>query len=41
MLELQTPETMKLLDSTKKKLKKIDKTKNGEKVSSLQVVEEV
>ena len=37
-LELQTPETMKLLDSAK--IKKIDK-KNGEKVSSLQVVEEV
>ena len=30
---------MKLLDSAK--IKKIDKTKNGEKVSSLQVVEEV
>ena len=25
MLELQTPETMKLLDSTKKKLKKLTK----------------
>ena len=31
-LELQTPETMKLFGSTKKL---IDKTKNGEKVSSL------
>ena len=35
-LELQTPETMKLFGSTKKKKKK-DQTKNGEKV--LEVVE--
>ena len=35
-LELQTPETMKLFGSTKKL---IDKTKNGEKVPSLEVVE--
>ena len=34
-LELQTPETMKLFGSTKKKKK--DQTKNGEKV--LEVVE--
>ena len=34
-LELQTPETMKLFGSTKKI---IDKTKNGEKVPSLEVV---
>ena len=37
-LELQTPETMKLFGSTKKL---IDKTKNGEKVASLEVVEVV
>ena len=37
-LELQTPETMKLFGSTKKL---IDKTKNGEKVPSLEVVEVV
>ena len=37
-LELQTPETMKLFCSTKKL---IDKTKNGEKVISLEVVEVV
>ena len=37
-LELQTPETMKLLDRTKKL---IDKTKNGEKVPSLGIVEAV
>ena len=35
-LQLQTPETMKLFGSTKKL---IDKTKNGEKVPSLKVVE--
>ena len=37
-LELQTPETKKLLGSTKKL---IDKTKNGENVPSLEVVEAV
>ena len=37
-LELQTPETMKLFDST---IKLIEKTKNGEKVPSLEVVEVV
>ena len=37
-LELQTPETMKLFGSTKKL---IDKTKNGEKVPSLEVVEAI
>ena len=37
-LELQIPETMKLFGSTKKL---IDKTKNGESVPSLQVVEVV
>ena len=37
-LELQTPETMKLFGSTKKL---IDKTKNGENVPSLEVVEVV
>ena len=37
-LELQTPETMKLFGSTKKL---IGKTKNGEKLPSLQVVEVV
>ena len=37
-LELQTPETVKLFDSTKKL---IDKTKNGEKVPSFEVVEKV
>ena len=37
-LELQTPETIKLFGSTKKL---IDKTKNGEKVISLEVVEVV
>ena len=37
-LELQTPETMKIFDS---KEKIIDKTKNGETASNLQVVEVV
>ena len=37
-LELQTPEILKLFDSTKKL---IDRTKNGEKVSSLEVVKVV
>ena len=37
-LELQTPKTMKLFDSTKKL---IDKTKNGEYWPSLKVVEAV
>ena len=37
-LELQTPETRNLLGST---MKLIDKTKNGEKVPSLEVVEVV
>ena len=37
-LELQTPETMKLFGKTKKL---IDKTKNGEKVPSLEVVQVV
>ena len=37
-LELQTPEIMRLFGSTKKL---IDKTKNGEKVLSLEVVEVV
>ena len=37
-LELQTPETVKLFGSTKKL---IDKTKNGENVQSLEVVEVV
>ena len=37
-LELQIPETMKLFGSTKKL---IDKTKNGEKVPSLEVAEVV
>ena len=37
-LELQTPETMKLFGNTKKL---IDKTKNGEKVPSLEVVQVV
>ena len=37
-LELQIPETMKLFGSTKKI---IDKTKNGENVSSFEVVEVV
>ena len=37
-LELQMPETMKLFGSTEKL---IDKTKNGEKVPSLEVVEVV
>ena len=37
-LELQTPETMKLFGSTKKL---IDKTKNEEKLTSLEVVEVV
>ena len=36
--ELQTPETMKLFGSTKES---IDKTKNGENVPSLEVVEVV
>ena len=37
-LELQTPKTMKLFCSTKEL---IDKTKNGEKVPGLEVVEVV
>ena len=37
-LELQTPETTKLFGNTKKL---IDKTKNGEKVPSLEVVQVV
>ena len=37
-LELQTPETMKLFSSTKKL---IDKTKNGENVPNLEVVDAV
>ena len=37
-LELQTPEAMKLFGSTQKLT---DKTKNGEKVSSLELVEVV
>ena len=37
-LELQTPETLALLDSTKKL---IEKTKNGENVPSLEVVQVV
>ena len=37
-LELQTPESMKLFGSTKKL---IDKTKNGENVPNLEVVEVV
>ena len=37
-LELQTPETMKLFGSTKNL---IDKTKNGENVPNLEVVEVV
>ena len=37
-LELLTPEAIKLFGSTKKL---IDKTKNGEKVPNLQVVEKV
>ena len=37
-LELQTPETMELFGSIKKS---IDKTKNGENVLSLEVVEVV
>ena len=37
-LELKTPETMKLLGSTKKL---IDKTKNGDNVLSLEVLEVV
>ena len=38
MLELQTSETMELFGSTKKL---IDKTKNGEKIPSLEMVEEL
>ena len=38
MLELQTPETMKLFGSTKKL---ISKTQNGQNVLSLEVVEVV
>ena len=38
VVELQTPETMNLFGSTKKL---IDKTKNGENVPSLEVVEVV
>ena len=38
MLELQTPETMKLLGSTKKL---INKTQNGQNVPSLEVVKVV
>ena len=37
-LEIRTPETMKLFDSTEKL---IDKTKDGENVSNLEVVEAV
>ena len=37
-LELQTPEILKLFDRTKKL---IDRTKNGEKVPSLEVVKVV
>ena len=37
-LEIQTPEAIKLFNSTKKL---IDKTENGEKVPSLEVVEVV
>ena len=37
-LELQTPETMKLFGSTKNL---IDKTKNGEKVPTMEVAEVV
>ena len=37
-LELQTPETMKLFGSTKQL---IDKTKNGENVPSLEIVQAV
>ena len=37
-LELQTPETIKFLNST---MKLIDKTKNGEKVPSFAVVKVV
>ena len=37
-LELQTPETVKLFDSTKKLT---DKTKNGENVPSFEVIEVV
>ena len=37
-LELQTPETMKLFGSTKSL---IDKTKNGEKVPTMEVAEVV
>ena len=37
-LELQTPETMKLFGNTKKL---IDKTKNGENMASVEVVEVV
>ena len=37
-LELQTPETMKLFGNTKKL---IDKTKNGENVASVDLVEVV
>ena len=37
-LEIQTPETIKLFNSAKKL---IDKTENGEKVPSLEVVEVV
>ena len=38
MLELQTPDTMKLFGSTKKLIKK---TQNGQNVPSLEVVEVV
>ena len=40
-LELKTPETMKLFGCKKKKKKKIDKTKNEEKVPYLEVAEVV
>ena len=39
-LELQTPKTMKLFGNNKRQ-NKIDKTKNGEKVPSLEVIEVV
>ena len=38
-LKLQTSDTMKLFGSTKKKKKKIGKTKNGQNVPSLQEFE--
>ena len=38
-LELETPDTMKLLGSKKKK--RIDETKNGKNVPGIDVIEEV